>query len=289
MTRFPETAIPETVPGAGGVPAYPALDDAGDSAMLTVHADGDEARRRHPRGVRRLLDIALSDKRRQARKQLPVQPRTALLYAAIESAAPRGGQAGIGDQLRIDLVDGAFDALVVEGLDDIRDPAIFAAKRDAMGSQLFGEAMRRLQQAETVLALVADVRAKLDSKLIGWASGNLDDMRAQLAGLTPPGFLRSVPATALADYPRYLKALSLRAERALRDPVRDQARMLELKPFADALDDARARGADAAPGWQALRWDLEELRVSLFAQELGARGGVSAKKLAARLASLAAK
>jgi ATP-dependent helicase HrpA len=289
LTRFPETAIPETVPGAGGVPAYPALDDAGDSAMLTVHADRDEARRRHPRGVRRLLDIALSDKRRQARKQLPVQPRTALLYAAIESAAPRGGQAGIGDQLRIDLVDGAFDALVVEGLDDIRDPAIFAAKRDAMGSQLFGEAMRRLQQAETVLALVADVRAKLDSKLIGWASGNLDDMRAQLAGLTPPGFLRSVPATALADYPRYLKALSLRAERALRDPVRDQARMLELKPFADALDDARARGADAAPGWQALRWDLEELRVSLFAQELGARGGVSAKKLAARLASLAAK
>ena len=140
-----------------------------------------------------------------------------------------------------------------------------------------------------VLRDTLELLAELDSKLIGWASGNLDDMRAQLAGLTPPGFLRSVPATALADYPRYLKALSLRAERALRDPVRDQARMLELKPFADALDDARARGADAAPGWQALRWDLEELRVSLFAQELGARGGVSAKKPAARLASLAAK
>ena len=155
-----------------------------------------------------------------------------------------------------------------------------------MASQLFGEAMRRLQQAEVVLALVADVRAKLDSKLIGWASGNLDDMRAQLAELTPPGFLRSVPAAALAEYPRYLKALSLRAERALRDPVRDQARMLELKPFADALEDARTRGASTPPGWQALRWDLEELRVSLFAQELGARGGVSAKKLAARLAQL---
>ena len=40
------------------------------------------------------------------------------------------------------------------------------------------------------------------------------------------------------------------------------------------------------PGWQELRWDLEELRVSLFAQELGARGGVSPKKLAQRLASL---
>jgi ATP-dependent helicase HrpA len=42
----------------------------------------------------------------------------------------------------------------------------------------------------------------------------------------------------------------------------------------------------AAPEWQDLRWDLEELRVSLFAQELGARGGVSPKKLAQKLAGL---
>ena len=92
---------------------------------------------------------------------------------------------------------------------------------------------------------------------------------------------------ALREYPRYLKALALRGERALRDPARDQARMLELKPFDDALAEARARDEAQAPGWQALRWELEELRVSLFAQELGARGGVSPKKLAARLAQLA--
>ena len=288
LTAFPEDAIPESVPGAGGVPAYPALDDAGDSATLTVYADRDEAERRHPRGVRRLLDIALADRRKQARKQLPVQPKTALLYAAIESVAPRGAASSIGEQLRIDLVDGAFESLVADGLGGIRDPTAFTAERERVASRLFGEAMQRLQQAQTVLGLVADVRARLDSKLIGWASGNLDDMRAQLAALTPPGFLRSVPAPALAEYPRYLKALALRAERALRDPARDQARMLELKPFADALENARERGVDAAPEWQALRWDLEELRVSLFAQELGAKGGVSAKKLAARLAQIGA-
>jgi ATP-dependent helicase HrpA len=95
-----------------------------------------------------------------------------------------------------------------------------------------------------------------------------------------------VPAHVLAEYPRYLKALSLRGERALRDPTRDQARMLELKPFIDALAAATANGEGDDPGWQALRWDLEELRVSLFAQELGARGGVSPKRLAARLAQL---
>ncbi len=121
---------------------------------------------------------------------------------------------------------------------------------------------------------------------MGWASGNLDDMRAHLASLTPPGFLREVPADSLREYPRYLKALTLRGERALRDPTRDQARMLELKPFVDALASAVEQGESDEPQWQALRWDLEELRVSLFAQELGARGGVSPKKLAQRLAAL---
>ena len=102
-----------------------------------------------------------------------------------------------------------------------------------------------------------------------------------------PGFLRDVPAGALAEYPRYLRALSLRAERALRDPARDQARMLEIKPFSDALATATAAGHADRAEWRALRWDLEELRVSLFAQELGTRRPVSPKKLAARLAQLA--
>ncbi|MCL1634503.1 ATP-dependent RNA helicase HrpA [Luteimonas sp. SX5] len=285
LTAFPAEPIPESVPGAAGVPAYPALDDEGDTASLGVHATREEAQRRHPRGVRRLLSLALADKLKQARKQLPVPPKAALLYAAIESAAPRPGGGSDGDWLRADLVDGAFAALAAEGLDGIRDAAAFQRRLDAIAKALFPEAVARLQQAETILGLVAEVRAKLDSKLIGWASGNLDDMRAHLASLTPPGFLRDVPAEALREYPRYLKALALRGERALRDPTRDQARMLEVKPFADAIEEAFVESG-ASPEWNAVRWELEELRVSLFAQELGARGGVSPKKMAQKIASL---
>ena len=180
---------------------------------------------------------------------MPVAPKTTLLYAAIESAAPRAAGAGKpADHLRDDLVDGAFGALAADGLGDIRDATAFAQRRDAIARDMFGEAMRRLQQAETILSLVAEVRGRLDSKLIGWARGNLDDMQAQLAALVAPGFLRDVPATALAD--------------------------------------AALAGQGDEPGWQALRWELEELRVSLFAQELGAKGGVSAKKLAQRIALL---
>ncbi|UHQ19819.1 ATP-dependent RNA helicase HrpA [Lysobacter sp. KIS68-7] len=286
LSHFPERAIPVSVPGAGGVPAYPALEDRGEDVALTVHASRDEALRRHPQGVRRLLRMALADKLKQARKQLPVQPKTALLYAAIESAAPRNLPGNDSDRLRADLIEGAFAALAADGLESIRDHDAFEHRREAIAKGLFPEAMARLQQAQAILGLVADVRAGLDSKLMGWASGNLDDMRTQLSALVPPGFLRDVPAPALADYPRYLRALVLRSERALRDPGKDQARMLELKPFADALAGAAANDRLADPEWQALRWDLEELRVSLFAQELGAKSGVSPKRLAQRLARL---
>ena len=101
-----------------------------------------------------------------------------------------------------------------------------------------------------------------------------------------PGFLRETPPGLLADLPRYLRALELRAERALADPVRDQARLLELRPYAEAVEAARARGP-LPPAWEAFRHDLEELRVQTFAQELGTRRPVSHKRLARQLQQLA--
>ena len=287
LRDFPAEPIPAQISGEAGVPGYPALVDSGDHAVLRVFADRAQAEAAHPRGVDRLLRIALADKARQARKQLPVSPKLGLLYAAIEQFGT-GPEARVKEkeQLRADLVEAALNAVLADGLDGIRDAGAFQRRSEAAGRQLFAEAMARLQLAEQILAAVAELKPKLEAALMGWASGNLDDLRAQLEGLVHPGFLRHTPAEALAQFPRWLKGMLLRAERALRDPARDQARMLELKPFADALAAAQVRGQDGEPGWQALRWELEELRVSLFAQELGSRGGVSPKKLAQRLASL---
>ncbi len=276
LREFPATAIPLQVPGEADVPAYPALVDTGDAVALRIFADRNEALLAHPLGVRRLLELGLADKVKQARKQLPVSHKTGLLYAAIESQ----------ERLRGDLVDAAMNAVLADGLGDIRTAEAFEQRRTEAGRQLFGEAMTRLKLAETILGLVGELKPQLEAPLMGWARGNLDDMEAQLAGLIHAGFLRETPADALAQFPRYLKAMILRAERAKRDPPRDQARMLELKPFVDALDDARVQGRDGHPDWSALRWDIEELRVSLFAQELGFRSGVSAKKLAQRVSAL---
>lgn len=293
LRDFPATPIPEQVPGEAGVPAFPALVDCapegGDGAALRIFADHDEAAALHPLGVRRLLEIALADRLKQARKQLPVSPQMGLLYAALhEFDAGAAADAGARrDRLRADLAEAALNAVLAdEALADIRTQDAFEACRERAGKRLFGEAMQRLQLAEQILAGVAEVRAALESPLMGWARGNLDDLQAQLAALVPPGFLRDTPAAALSRLPCYLRAMVLRAERAKRDPGRDQQRMLVLKPFTDALAAAARDGCLQRPDWQLLRWELEELRVSVFAQELGARGGVSVKKLAQRLAAL---
>lgn len=273
---FPDSTIPLQVPGAAGVLAFPALVDEGDTVALQVFADKEQALQEHERGVRRLAEFALADKIKQARKQLPVSPKLGLLYAAIESS----------ERLREDIVSAALKALLQHDLADIRDKTQFEARIQSLSRDLFPEAVKNLNLAETILASYAQIKPKLESNLMGWARANLDDLQSHLRSLVHPGFLRETAAIGLKEFPRYLKAIALRAERALADPVKDQARMLELKNFTDALVDAQEKGQMHDLAWQQFRWDCEELRVQVFAQELGTQRSVSAKRLAKQLETL---
>ena len=95
-----------------------------------------------------------------------------------------------------------------------------------------------------------------------------------LAALVPPDFLRVTPYPQLAHFPRYLKAMKLRAERARKNPAKDAERLAQIAPHAAAAEKLRAR-----EGGEAFRWLVEEFRVSLFAQELGTAEPVSVVKL----------
>ncbi len=276
LKTFPESPIPLQVPGAAGVLAYPALVDDGESLALRVFADKEQAHAEHERGVRRCAEFALADKIKQARKQLPVSPKLGLLYAAIESS----------ERLREDIVSAALKALLQHDLSDIRDKAQFEARIQTLSRDLFPEAVKNLTLAETILASYAQIKPKLESNLMGWATANLDDLKTHLRNLVHPGFLRETAAIGLKEFPRYLKAIALRAERALADPIKDQTRMLELKNFTDALNRAQEKGQMQDLAWQQFRWDCEELRVQVFAQELGTQRSVSAKRLAKQLEQL---
>jgi len=105
----------------------------------------------------------------------------------------------------------------------------------------------------------------------------------ELATLLAPEFLRATPYAQLAQFPRYLKAMKLRADRWKKNSGKDAERVAQLAPYAAAAAKLRDR-----EGGGALRWLIEEFRVSLFAQELGTAEPVSAVKLDRVLADVQA-
>jgi len=263
--------IPDRVKSDAGLMAFPALVDLGEAVALRVFERGDEARAAHVGGVERLLREAVSNEIKRARRQLPVGNALGLKYATLGSV----------ESLREDLVEGGFADLVEASDLNVRTREAFEALRTAFARDIFKAAMDRQKLAEPVIEAQADLRPWLQPPLMGFARASYDDLREQLDAMLPPGFLREWSAHRLAQLPRYLKAMRLRAERLRHDPTKDQQRMLQVLPYWRALLNAGA-GADTA-AWQELRWLIEEWRVSLFAQEVRTADPVSAKRLARAL------
>jgi ATP-dependent helicase HrpA len=265
--------IPAQVRSAGGLMAYPALVDLGDAVALRVFERSDEAREAHVQGVVRLLRNALATDMKQARRRLPVGNPLALKYA------PLGGI----DGLREDLVEGGFSDLLQRHSLDVRTAAAFEALHTQASRELFGAAVERLKLAEPIIEAQADLKPWLEPPLMGFARASYDDLREQLNGLFTPAFLRELAISRLQHYPRYLKAMRLRAERLRQDPAKDQQRLLQVLPFWREYLKQRAAGHE---GLDELRWLIEEWRVSLFAQELKTAEPVSAKRLTRALENL---
>ncbi|MFC4525447.1 ATP-dependent RNA helicase HrpA [Dyella halodurans] len=265
--------IPAQVRSAGGLLAFPALVDLGETVALRVFERGDEAREAHRLGVVRLLRNALASDMKQARRRLPVGNPLALKYA------PLGGV----DGLREDLVEGGFSDLLDRHALDVRTAGTFEALHTQAARELFAAAVERLKLAEPIIEAQAELKPWLQPPLMGFARASYDDLREQLDGLLIPGFLRDLPTARLAHYPRYLKAMRLRAERLRQDPAKDQQRMLQVLPFWREYLKHRAAGGE---GLDELRWLIEEWRVSLFAQELKTAEPVSAKRLHRALENL---
>ena len=134
------------------------------------------------------------------------------------------------------------------------------------------------RMASTILVEYAAAQRKIkDTKNAPDATA---DAAQQLQRLVPKNFIAVAPWAQLAHYARYLKAITLRLEKYRADPARDAARLVELRPQEQRywrLVAERKGAVDAR--MQELRWLLEELRVSFFAQELRTPQPVSVKRL----------
>ncbi|HZX72247.1 MAG TPA: DUF3418 domain-containing protein, partial [Rhodanobacter sp.] len=226
-------------------------------------------------GVVRLLRNALTAEAKQARRRLPIGNALGLQYAPLGSV----------DGLREDLLEGGFQDLLDRHELDVRTAAAFEILRTQCARELFAAGVERLKLAEPIVEAQAELKPWLAPPLLGFARASYDDMREQIDALLTPGFLRELPLSRLAHYPRYLKAARLRGERLRQDPAKDQQRMLQVLPYWRAYLQHRAASTDSTELAE-LRWLIEEWRVSLFAQELKTAEAVSAKRLARALAVL---
>ncbi|MGH3813417.1 MAG: DUF3418 domain-containing protein, partial [Pseudonocardiaceae bacterium] len=146
----------------------------------------------------------------------------------------------------------------------------------------------RAELAEAVRAVVAHVLRILavahtvETRLAELAAPALapavDDVRAQLTALVGPGFVTATGAQRLPDLTRYLQAIERRLDKLPRDPARDRDWMHRVETVVQAYRQLRDEVGDG-PELQRIRWMIEELRVSYFAQELRTPYPVSDKRI----------
>ncbi|WP_425495740.1 ATP-dependent RNA helicase HrpA [Paraburkholderia hayleyella] len=246
---------------------YPALVDRGTHCDVEVFDSPDEAARIHRAGLRRLFALQLKEPIRYLEKNLPGLREMALQFM------PRGTQ----EALREQLVDTALDrACLQTPLPD--DDASFHQRRDEGRSRLTLLAQEIARLAGQILTEYATAGKKL-MQAKPYASAHAD-MQNQLDALIGKRFVIDTPYLQLTHFPRYLKGIALRIDKLKADPARDARQLAEFQPLWQHYQRALAlRGGVPDARLVEFRWLLEELRISLFAQELRTPMPVSVKRL----------
>ena len=264
--------LPRTVARTSGghtVRGYPALHDAGAAVDIRVFATTAEQDAAMASGTRRLLRLAVPSPVKAVEKQL--DPRTRLILGT----NPDGSLAALLD----DCADAATDVLASTPA-WTRDE--FGALRARVAAALTPTTLDVVRAAAKVLAAFQEVRLALPENPPPTQADAVADIRAQLSGLFPVGFVTATGAAGLADLTRYVTAIGRRLERLPRDAAGDRQRMQRVHAVKDAYDElvvALSPSRAAAADVRDIAWQIEELRVSLWAQQLGTPRPVSEQRI----------
>ncbi|HKC29934.1 MAG TPA: ATP-dependent RNA helicase HrpA, partial [Jatrophihabitans sp.] len=264
--------LPQTVERSSGghtVRGYPAFVDAQDAVAIRVFATPTEQQAAMPAGVRRLLRLELPSPARTVERAL--NPRARLVM----TSNPDGSLAGLLD----DAADAAVDALVNK-VPWRRDH--YEQLRARVGADLVRLTGDIATQVERVLAAAHDVRLALPDKPPQAQAEAIDDVKTQFRQLLPRGFVSSAGRARLPDLVRYVNAMGRRLELLPRDVETDRARMQRVHVVQAAYDQLRAAlpaARAAAEDVRDIGWMIEELRVSLWAQQLGTSRPVSERRI----------
>jgi ATP-dependent RNA helicase HrpA len=246
---------------------YPALVDRGTHCDVEVFDSPDEAARIHRAGLRRLFALQLREPIKYLEKNLPGLREMAMQFMARVTQ----------EEMRDQLIDTALDrACLQDPLPD--DDASFHARRDEGRSRLTLLAQEIARLVGQVLGEYTTVLKKL-AQAKPFAAA-YTDLQSQLDALMGKRFVVDTPYAQLTHFPRYLRAIGLRIDKLKADSARDARQFAEFQPLLQHYQRALAqRGGVTDARLAEFRWLLEELRVSLFAQELRTPMPVSVKRL----------
>ena len=246
---------------------FPALIDKLTHVEIEVFDEPDVAQRKHRAGLRRLVALQIRDALKYLEKNIPELQKMSVAYMPLGSA----------EELREQIIDVALDrAFLADPLPT--DAAAFGRRVEEGRGRLTLIANEVARSAFAVLAEYAAALRKLKDARA--AKEVADDITAQLARLVPRRFVAVTPWAQLGHLPRYLKAITMRLDKLRTDPLRDAQRLAELRPIEQRFWRflAERKGVQDVR-LDEFRWLLEELRVSLFAQELRTPQPVSVKRL----------
>jgi ATP-dependent helicase HrpA len=233
---------------------------------LEVFDDPSEAASLHVQGLRRLFALQLKEQLKYLEKNISGLQQMGMQFMSL------GSQEELRDQI---IQAGLTRACLQEPLP--KNAGEFNTRRDegkARLNLLVNEIARLVGQ---ILAEFHGLPKKLQA--IKSAPQVQADMHMQLQHLISIRFVTETEHFQLAHFPRYLKAMQVRLDKLRADPARDARLMTEWQQAAMLWQRAVKTNAARDPKMQEYRWMLEELRVSLFAQELKTPMPVSAKRL----------
>ncbi|HFQ5582890.1 TPA: ATP-dependent RNA helicase HrpA [Vibrio vulnificus] len=258
--------------GGYQVKAFPALVDNKDSVEIKLYETEQEQISAMKAGQRRLILLNVPSPIKYLHANLPNKSKLGLYFN------PYGKV--------LDLIDDCIACGVDKLIEDqgglVWEPEKFEALKEHVRAELGDTVVDIAKQVETILTTVFNINKKLKGKIDFTMAFALSDIKAQIEGLIFKGFATECGWKRLPDILRYMKAIERRMEKLPIDPNKDRLHMLKIesvvKDYKELLNKI-PKGLAVPENVKEIRWMIEELRVSFFAQQLGTPYPVSDKRV----------
>ena len=256
------------------VKAFPAIVDEKDAVGIKLFETEFEQAVAMQQGLRRLLLLNVPSPIKYLHEKLPNKAKLGLYFT------PFGRVLDLID----DCIACAVDKLIADFGGFVWDEAGFEKLRDFVRENLNEVTVDIAQKVEQILSLNHALNQRLKGKMDFTMAFAFSDIKAQLSGLIYPGFVQKSGYDRLPDLQRYLQAVDKRIDKLTQDVNRDRAAMLRVEQVQQAYQQLLAKLPKSKPisdEVAEIRYMIEELRVSLFAQQLGTKYQVSDKRVLA--------